>query len=239
VTTQTRQPPVNDPQRLLEGLHGRAEDRQYRLFAVACCRRIWPLLALPRSRRAVETAERHAEGEAGDRELQAAYRPIRWLEDVLVPPWAVQVSAEAAAASCAHAEAPEAAVRAALWAADAAAGAAADAVADPPGSLAEGGPWLRAYRIARAREKAAQCHLVRCIFPGAPVIEPAWLVWNGGTVRRLALAMYDRRRFDQLGMLADALEEAGCADAALLGHLRGPGPHVLGCHALDAVLGKR
>jgi hypothetical protein len=38
--------------------------------------------------------------------------------------------------------------------------------------------------------------------------------------------------------LADALEEAGCTDANLLGHLRGPGPHALGCHALDAVLGK-
>jgi hypothetical protein len=46
------------------------------------------------------------------------------------------------------------------------------------------------------------------------------------------------RRFEDLPVLADLLEEAGCTDAALLGHLRGPGPHVLGCHALDAVLGR-
>jgi hypothetical protein len=46
------------------------------------------------------------------------------------------------------------------------------------------------------------------------------------------------RRFEDLPVLADLLEEAGCTDAALLGHLRGPGPHILGCHALDAVLGK-
>jgi hypothetical protein len=39
-------------------------------------------------------------------------------------------------------------------------------------------------------------------------------------------------------VLADLLEEAGCADAGLLGHLRGPGPHVLGCHALDLILAK-
>ncbi len=239
MTTQTRHRAVNDPQRLLEGLYGRADDRQYRLFAVACCRRIWPLLTLPRSRRAVEAAERHAEGQAGDGELQAAYRPVRWLEEALVPPWAVQLSAEAAAANCAHAEAPEAAVRAALWAADAAGGAAADAVADPPGSLADGGPWLAAYREARAREKAAQCRLLRCIFGAPAVIGPACLAWNGGTVPRLAQAIYERRRFGQLGILADALEEAGCADAALLEHLRGAGTHVLGCHALDAVLGKR
>jgi hypothetical protein len=34
------------------------------------------------------------------------------------------------------------------------------------------------------------------------------------------------------------VERAGCTDAALLGHLRGPGPHVRGCWAVDLVLGK-
>ena len=33
----------------------------------------------------------------------------------------------------------------------------------------------------------------------------------------------------RLLVLADALEEAGCANAEVLGHLRGPGPHVRGC----------
>jgi hypothetical protein len=41
-----------------------------------------------------------------------------------------------------------------------------------------------------------------------------------------------------LALLADALEDAGCIDADLLGHLREPGPHVLGCWAVDLVLGK-
>ena len=35
-----------------------------------------------------------------------------------------------------------------------------------------------------------------------------------------------------------ALEEAGCTDAQLLAHVRSPGPHVRGCFAVDAVLGK-
>jgi hypothetical protein len=39
-------------------------------------------------------------------------------------------------------------------------------------------------------------------------------------------------------ILADALEDAGCADAGILAHLRSLGPHVLGCWALDLVLGK-
>jgi hypothetical protein len=42
----------------------------------------------------------------------------------------------------------------------------------------------------------------------------------------------------RLAVLADMLEEAGCPDPPLLGHLRGPGPHVRGCFALDAILGK-
>ena len=36
-----------------------------------------------------------------------------------------------------------------------------------------------------------------------------------------------------LAVLADALEDAGCTDAALLEHLRSAGPHVQGCFALD------
>jgi hypothetical protein len=38
--------------------------------------------------------------------------------------------------------------------------------------------------------------------------------------------------------LADALHDAGCDNDEILGHCRGPGPHVLGCWALDMVLGK-
>jgi hypothetical protein len=50
--------------------------------------------------------------------------------------------------------------------------------------------------------------------------------------------MYEERAFDRLPILADALEEAGCAEADLLAHLRGPAPHVRGCWALDLLLGK-
>jgi len=43
---------------------------------------------------------------------------------------------------------------------------------------------------------------------------------------------------EQLSVLSDALEEAGCTDPDILAHLRSPGPHVRGCRALDLVLGK-
>jgi hypothetical protein len=52
----------------------------------------------------------------------------------------------------------------------------------------------------------------------------------------LAQAIYEGRAFDLLPVLADALEEAGCIHIDLLDHLRGPGPHVRGCWALDLLL---
>jgi hypothetical protein len=110
--------------------------------------------------------------------------------------------------------------------------------------------WLRWMRPDEQQtERAHQAALVRDIFGNpfrpAPALDPAWLIWQGGTVARLARAVYDERRLTEgtldpmrLSLLADALEDAGCADAELLGHLRGPGPHVRGCWALDLVLGK-
>ena len=55
---------------------------------------------------------------------------------------------------------------------------------------------------------------------------------------KLAASVYEEQAFDRLPILADALEEAGCDDAELLAHLRGPGPHARGCWPLDTLLGK-
>jgi hypothetical protein len=73
-------------------------------------------------------------------------------------------------------------------------------------------------------------------------LAPGWLT---PTVTGLAASAYEERALPsgqldsaRLSVLADALEEAGCADPDLLGHLRSPGPHVRGCWALDLVLGK-
>jgi hypothetical protein len=107
----------------------------------------------------------------------------------------------------------------------------------------------RGWADAKAAEGRAQCLLLRDLFGNpfrpAPAADPAWLAWQGGAVRELARAAYEGRRLPEgtldparLALLADALEDAGCGDAELLAHLRGPGPHVRGCHALDLLLGK-
>jgi hypothetical protein len=86
-----------------------------------------------------------------------------------------------------------------------------------------------------------RCILLRCIFgnPFRPVtIDPTVLTWNGGTIPRMAQAIYDDRRFADLPILADALEEAGCSEPAILSHCRSGGEHVRGCWVVDLLLGK-
>jgi hypothetical protein len=65
--------------------------------------------------------------------------------------------------------------------------------------------------------------------------DPAWLT---STVASLAEGIYAERAFDRLPILADALQDAGCENAEVLGHCSGPGPHVRGCWVIDLLLGK-
>jgi hypothetical protein len=98
-----------------------------------------------------------------------------------------------------------------------------------------------AKRTAVKAERTAQCALLRDIMgnPFQPVTpNPAWPAWNDRTILRLTEGIYADRAFDRLPILADALEEAGCTDEAILSHCRGPGPHVRGCWVVDLVLGK-
>jgi hypothetical protein len=89
--------------------------------------------------------------------------------------------------------------------------------------------------------RLAQCAILRCVFgnPFRPVaVDPSWLAWNDGTLRSMALSIYDDRAWHELPFLADALEDAGCDGEAILSHCRGPGPHVRGCWVVDLLLGK-
>jgi hypothetical protein len=95
--------------------------------------------------------------------------------------------------------------------------------------------------LGRCDHLQAQVALVRDIFgnPFRPVyIDPAWLRWHDSTLVHMVQAIYDERRFADLPILADALEEAGCTDPDILGHCRQPGAHVRGCWVVDRILAK-
>lgn len=66
-------------------------------------------------------------------------------------------------------------------------------------------------------------------------LKPAWLTSD---VVGIARGCYEDRAFDRLPILADALEDAGCDDHAVLSHCRGSGAHVRGCWVVDLVLGQ-
>jgi hypothetical protein len=125
---------------------------------------------------------------------------------------------------------------------------------DFPWTDPNGGPIALAgdtvwFTLAQATEVVLQeagggnhekTSLLRCIFGPLkfrPVaIDPSWRTPG---VLGLARAIYDEEAFNEIAVLSDALEEAGCDDPEILGHLRQQGQgHVRGCWALDLVLGK-
>jgi hypothetical protein len=64
------------------------------------------------------------------------------------------------------------------------------------------------------------------------------LAWNNGTVLAIAGGISRERRFQDLPILADALEEAGCTDPDILTHCRQLEEHTRGCWVVDLVTSK-
>jgi hypothetical protein len=189
---------------------GQCWHRKLRLAACAAVRRAWDWL--PEDYRAlVEVVEAYADGEAPVAALTAAW------------PWAT----------------PDADDRT-VWAVSAAVHAAHTGIGfHVENCLLKSCAAVAGSRAAKAAELAAQAHLLRDVFgllPFRPVVADP--LWRTRDVTALAETIYRERAFAELPALADALEDAGCADEAFLSHLRGPGPHARGCWAVDLLLGR-
>lgn len=207
-----------DPHPIWKCLHGRMSDRKRRLLYCGCCRHVWRLLVDDDSRRAVDAAERFADGLITRRTLRKHYVRANGVlqrveSDDVTPFLNVMV---AAFAMCTTNPTP-------------------------------GGVHWYDDEVKKLQE-AQEAHFLRDIFGNpfrAVIIDPAWRSWNDSTPVRLAQAIYDGRELPsghldpgRLAILADALEEAGCTDADILAHCRGPGPHVRGCWVVDLLLNK-
>jgi hypothetical protein len=215
--------------------------RRLRLYACACCRRVWHLLA-EEGRTAVEVAERFADDRATLAELRQAHAAARRVAHALYGGAAAK-GLEALPPDPQKAEALRSARLSAQFAATNASGRSITGQGGQAASFARTAEGRAAEYLRAASTAAAlfQCELLRDIFgnPFRPVsADPAWLRWDGGTVVKMARALYDERAFERLPVLADALEDAGCAEETILAHLRGPGPHVPGCWALDLLRGE-
>jgi ATP-dependent Clp protease ATP-binding subunit ClpA len=69
-------------------------------------------------------------------------------------------------------------------------------------------------------------------------VDPSWLLCNEGRVVKIARIIDKEQRWQELPILADALEEAGCTDQVILDHCRQPGEHTSGCWVIDLLLHK-
>jgi hypothetical protein len=241
----------DDPEWMLVWLQEQGHDpsqRKERLLAVACCRAIRDLLPEPQ-RQAVEVAERIAEGEqvplpeelldsVEEGEGYEMWGPIAEECTRAVAATFIDFRLHRVVAGCAAARA---------WA---------NLLVRFPEhtqypyqlqQLNHEGPRLlgegigREYYAAFDRHRKELCPLVEEVFGHLfhdVALDPTWLVGNPH-VLRLATSIYESSDFTLAPILADALEDAGCTQATLLGHLRDPDlRHVRGCWAIDLLLGK-
>jgi hypothetical protein len=223
---------------LLEAVGDRASARKLRLFGCACCRLIWDHLN-DDDRRVVETVERFADGNARLAELEPtefspiyneAVRTARAISKK-APDWEDLEYLANRARYCSFENSWE--YRGAVeghedeeytdegWSQE---------VKDRIGN-AEG--QTHVFMDEQGRQEWA----LKDVFHYRTVsVRPDWLT---STVTALATGIYEERAYDRMPILADALQDAGCADDEILDHCRDANQvHVRGCWVVDLVLGK-
>jgi hypothetical protein len=213
-----------DPGPMLKHWEAKASSRKSRLLACAFCRQRWDFLRDDASRSAVEIAERYADKLATKRALIAARKAARAVVMAIDEPyWELR------------------AAHAALNAVEEREGFVFGAAVNISGAVVCNNTTQDKYEVTKATQSA----LLRDVMgnPFCPVRLDSSLVTPGAL--SLAQAAYAERALpsghldlSRLAVLSDALEEAGCTDAAILSHLRSAGPHVRGCWALDLILGR-
>jgi hypothetical protein len=228
-----------NPKAMLTFLRGRdcTSDRKLRLFAVAWCHLSCPeLTEAPRwtgagadiankchedCRNALETAERFAEGFAGQQEMSAVhFRARDWTERWGLYDLRLYYQAAAAAGTTVAPGSPE--------------------VFLPPAQPYAPGP---AGEAAHKTDRARQADLLRCLFGPLAfrpvVIPPSVLACKDRRTMTMARLIYERRQSRLLPLLADLLQEAGCTNSDVVDHCKSAGPHARGCWVVDLVLRKR
>lgn len=218
----------DNPEAMLVFLGVRAGDRKCRLFACACCRRVWHLLR-EGGRERVEWVERWVDGLVPWGEVASFEAFPDAPVGVKSGAWEVAHLASRALVGGVYST-PQ---RDAGYSARCAANAICTTESDDDDLDLRDDSWRK--------ERAVQAGLLREVF-GNPFRtfrrDNRWMTFQNRFAFKLALTTYRNGAFADLPILADALEEAGCSEEAILSHLRSPGPHVRGCWALDLILGR-
>jgi hypothetical protein len=210
---------------MLEFLRGKVSDRKLRLFACACCRFTFSVLAEDFDRsieEIIEAMEWYAEGLAGEDLRQDAERQARLIEcgpalidDLVFPALTATASTVVSATD--------------VW----------TSLVDYVEQL-DDEDWRNPGAVKLISFGRQALNDIIGPFPFRCVtLKPSWLAWNDGTIPKLAQGIHDDRAFDRLPLLADALSDAGCDDDDILAHCRQQGKHVWGCWPVDLLLDKK
>jgi hypothetical protein len=223
-----------DPGEMLEALRGKVSAHRLWRFAALCWRRGARFLEDEASCRGVEALEALADGVAIDDRCLRFTEEGEFLINLRDVPYGIGIN-----------QAPEFAAVAARNSVEAVAMAEAGEAGDPYLSL-----WARIVGDdhATAQAPGAADGLSAALRSYSPLIleffgnpfRPLSFSpdWRTSTAIALAQQMYDSRDFSAMPILADALQDAGCDNADILDHCRGPEPHVRGCWVVDLVLSK-
>lgn len=213
-----------DPYRMLVFLKDRASDRKLKLLLFAWLRRdceeSW--------RTVVETAERWADGTATYRDLWQAYREVM-SRRIMDQPVIAQIIERLLGIDTARSH-RELRIAGTLMS---------------PTFINIVAAW-NLLRVPVDSGSQTAAHVLRDIL-GNPFRQPRLTLGPTQSAVALAQAAYEERALpsghlacQRLAVLADALEDGGCADEDILNHLRDPqAVHVRGCFALDLILGKQ
>ena len=213
---------------------GKASVRKQQLIAVAACRLEIAPLREPVFQRAMNALEGYAEGFATDEEFVAARAAVDRLRAENSDPHSAQAMGTDALEWAMMTEPVLELVDYPLTRLS--------KMRVPPGRK----------RDAEQATKRAICDIYREIVGNPRRRYLAVPSWQGGgvvqpdgrtvmftdSVKGIADAVHVTGDFGRLPILADALEEAGVTDEALLAHCRDGGPHLRGCWALDVVRGR-
>jgi FHA domain len=195
---------------LLGYVPARRSRRKLRLLACALGRQLWSMLPENGAgRHLVETVERYADGDAGTEELQTVH------ERAVATRLHLRGLEQRATGAVLHLgnSCPREAVQQTLL------------------SLLQFLP-----------PDPPLCDVIRDIlgeFFLRPALPEDCRSWNDHTVERMARTIYTEHAFEDLPVLADALEDAGCEDQVILDHCRSGLTHARGCWLLDSLLGQR
>jgi hypothetical protein len=197
----------------------RPSDRKMRLWAVACCRKIWDQFTDPRLRKVIETAEFFADHRDIPRLRKIAQSTDESMKEAgTVDQYNLAYIAQLLCE-------PD------LW----------NSPQYSPGYphwLSLGEDLANLNEDVRLETRQFHAILFHDLLgnPFRPIeFDSSWLTTN---VRDLAKTIYNEKAFERMAILADALMDAGCNNDDVLNHCHGPGPHVRGCWVVDLILGK-